>query len=113
MGRKLYVGNLGFDVTNQDLQDEFAAVGACDSVSVITERETGRSRGFAFVEMASDAEARKAIETLDGREIKGRAIRVSEAQSREGGGNRRGGGGGGGRGFGGGGGGGGGGGRRW
>jgi RNA recognition motif-containing protein len=104
MGRKLYVGNLGFDVTNQELQDEFGAVGAVESVAVITERETGRSRGFAFVEMASNADAQKAIQDLNGREIKGRAIRVSEAQEREGGGGgRRGGGGGGG----------GGGGRRW
>jgi RNA recognition motif-containing protein len=104
MGRKLYVGNLGFDVTNQELQDEFGAVGAVESVAVITERETGRSRGFAFVEMATNADAQKAIQDLNGREIKGRAIRVSEAQEREGGGGgRRGGGGGGG----------GGGGRRW
>lgn len=110
MGRKLYVGNLGFDVTNQELQDVFAEVGAVESVAVITERDTGRSRGFAFVEMASSADAQKAIQELDGREIKGRAIRVSEAQERQGGGGRRGGGGGGGggRGFGGGGGG-----RRW
>ena len=110
MGRKLYVGNLGFDVTNQELQDEFSAVGPCESVAVITERETGRSRGFAFVEMASNADAQKAIQELNGREVKGRAIRVSEAQDRDGGGRGRsggggGGGGGGGRGFGGG--------RRW
>ncbi len=113
MGRKLYVGNLGFDVTSQELQDEFSAVGPCESVSVITERDTGRSRGFAFVEMASNADAQKAIQELNGRDLKGRAIRVSEAQEREGGGRGRsggggGGGGGGGRGFGGGGGG-----RRW
>ena len=120
MGRKLYVGNLGFDVTNQELQDAFAAVGACESATVITERDTGRSRGFGFVEMASEADAQKAIQELDGREIRGRAIRVSPAQEgggRSGGGGRggRGGGGGGGGygGRGGGGGGGGGGGRRW
>ncbi|MEB2283120.1 MAG: hypothetical protein B6D46_03245 [Polyangiaceae bacterium UTPRO1] len=95
MGRKLYVGNLGFDVTNQELQDTFAEVGAIESVAVITERDTGRSRGFAFVEMASNADAQKAIRELDGREIKGRAIRVSEAQERQGGGGRRGPGGGG------------------
>jgi len=82
MGRKLYVGNLGFDVTNQELQEEFAGVGACESVAVITERDTGRSRGFAFVEMSSSADAQKAIQELNGREIKGRAIRVSEAQER-------------------------------
>jgi RNA recognition motif-containing protein len=120
MGRKLYVGNLSFDVTNQELQDAFGAIGPCESVAVITERETGRSRGFGFVEMASEADAQKAIQELDGREINGRAIRVSPAQEgggRSGGGGRggRGGGGGGGGygGRGGGGGGGGGGGRRW
>lgn len=110
MGRKLYVGNLGFDVTTQELQDAFAAVGAVESAAVITERDTGRSRGFGFVEMASVGDAQKAIQELDGREIRGRAIRVSEAQERQGGGGGRhggggGGGGGGGRGFGGG--------RRW
>jgi RNA recognition motif-containing protein len=121
MGRKLYVGNLSFDVTNQELQDAFGAIGPCESVAVITERETGRSRGFGFVEMASEADAQKAIQELDGREINGRAIRVSPAQEgggRSGGGGGRGGrgGGGGGGGYGGrggGGGGGGGGGRRW
>lgn len=92
MGRKLYVGNLGFDVTNQELQDEFAAVGTCESVAVITDRDTGRSRGFAFVEMASDAEAQKAIQELDGREVKGRSIRVSPAQEGGGRGAGRGGG---------------------
>jgi RNA recognition motif-containing protein len=96
MGRKLYVGNLGFDVTNQELQDEFTTIGACESVSVITERDTGRSRGFAFVEMTTDADAQKAIQELNGREIKGRAIRVSEAQQSSGGGRGGGGGGGGG-----------------
>lgn len=102
MGRKLYVGNLGFDVTTQELQDAFAAVGAIESAAVVTERETGRSRGFGFVEMVSVDDAQKAIQELDGREIRGRAIRVSEAQDRQGGGGGRrggGGGGGGGRGF--------------
>ena len=96
MGQKLYVGNLGFDVTSQELQDVFAGVGACDSVAVITDRATGQSRGFGFVEMASNGDAQKAIQQLDGKEIKGRAIRVSEARDRDGG--RAGGGGGGGRG---------------
>ncbi len=96
MGRKLYVGNLGFDVTNQELQDAFSAVGPCESVAIITERDTGRSRGFAFVEMASNADVQKAIQELNGREVKGRAIRVSEAQERDGGGRGRSGGGGGG-----------------
>ena len=93
MGKKLYVGNLSFDVTNKDLEDAFAEIGPYESVAVITDRATGQSRGFGFVEMASPADAQKAIQQLDGKEIKGRAIRVSEAREREGG---RGGGGGGG-----------------
>lgn len=93
MGRKLYVGNLGFDVTNQELQDVFTGVGPCDSVAVITDRATGQSRGFGFVEMASNGDAQKAIQQLDGKEIKGRAIKVSEARDRD---SKRGGGGGGG-----------------
>ncbi|HEY2388883.1 MAG TPA: RNA-binding protein [Candidatus Binatia bacterium] len=96
MGKKLYVGNLAFDVTNKDLEDAFGPVGPCDSVSVITDRSTGQSRGFGFVEMGSSGDAQRAIQQLDGTEIKGRAIRVSEARDREGGGG--GGGGGGGRG---------------
>jgi len=96
MGRKLYVGNLGFDVTSKDLEDVFAEIGACESVSVITDRATGRSRGFGFVEMASAGDAQKAIDQLEGKEIKGRAIKVSEARDRES--SRGGGGGGGGRG---------------
>ncbi len=92
MGRKLYVGNLGFDVTSQELQDAFAGVGACESVALITDRATGRSRGFAFVEMASNGEAQKAIQQLDGKDIQGRPVKVSEARDRDGGGgsNRRG-----------------------
>ena len=96
MGKKLYIGNLGFDVTNQELQDAFAAIGACDSVAVITDRQTGQSRGFGFVEMASNADAQTAIQQLDGKEIRGRAIRVSEARD-DGRGRGGGGGGGGGR----------------
>jgi len=98
MGRKLYVGNLGFDVTQQELQDVFAAIGACDSVALITDRDSGQSRGFGFVEMASPGDAQKAMQQLDGKEIKGRAIKVSEARERDssrGGGARAGGGGGG------------------
>ena len=90
MGKKLYVGNLGFDVTNQELQDVFTEIGACDSVAVITDRATGQSRGFGFVEMASNGDAQKAIQQLDGKEIKGRALKVSEARDRD---NSRGGGG--------------------
>jgi len=97
MGRKLYVGNLGFDVTQQELQDVFAAIGVCDSVALITDRDSGQSRGFGFVEMASNGDAQKALQQLDGKEIKGRAIKVSEARERDssrGGGARNGGGGG-------------------
>jgi len=97
MGRKLYVGNLGFDVTQQELQDVFTAIGACDSVALITDRNSGQSRGFGFVEMASNGDAQKAMQQLDGKEIKGRAIKVSEARERDssrGGGARAGGGGG-------------------
>ncbi len=84
MGRKLYVGNLGFDVTSQELQDVFAEMGPCDSVALITDRATGQSRGFGFVEMASNGDAQEAIKQLDGKEIRGRAIRVSEARDRDG-----------------------------
>ena len=93
MGKKLYVGNLGFDVTSQELAAVFSEVGAQESVSVITDRATGQSRGFAFVEMTSSSDAARAIQELDGREVKGRAIKVSEARERD---NSRGGGGGGG-----------------
>jgi RNA recognition motif-containing protein len=101
MGRRLYIGNLAYAVTEQDLRDAFAESGTITDVKVIMDRETGRSRGFAFVEMSSDAEAAQAVETLNGRDVQGRAISVSEARERSGGG------GGGGGGYGGGGGGGG------
>lgn len=105
MGRRLYIGNLAYGVTEQDLRDAFSeGGGTITDVKVILDRETGRSRGFAFVEMSSDAEAAQAVETLNGRDVQGRAISVSEARERTGGG-----GGGGGGGYGGGGGGGGGG----
>jgi RNA recognition motif-containing protein len=90
MGRKLYVGNLGFDVTQKDLEDLFAQAGACDSVAVITDRETGRSRGFGFVEMSSTGEAQRAIQQFDGQDFKGRPLKVNEAKEREGGGGGRG-----------------------
>jgi RNA recognition motif-containing protein len=86
MGRKLYVGNLSFRASGDDLTRLFSQAGTCESVSVITDRATGQSRGFAFVEMASDAEAQAAIEQLNGTEFMGRALRVNEAQEREGGG---------------------------
>lgn len=107
MGKKLYVGNLAFSITEGSLSDLFASYGAVDSVKLITDRDSGRSKGFGFVELASDEEADRAINELNGREVEGRAINVSEARPqapRTGGG--FGGGGGGGRGgFGGGGGG--------
>ncbi|HVN86810.1 MAG TPA: RNA-binding protein [Candidatus Binatia bacterium] len=86
MGKKLYVGNLAFEVTNSDLEELFAQAGTCESVSVITDRATGQSRGFGFVEMGSNGEAQKAIQQFDGHELKGRALRVNEARDREGGG---------------------------
>jgi RNA recognition motif-containing protein len=100
MGKRLYVGNLSYSVTEADLRQVFAEAGTVDDVKVVLDRDTGRPRGFAFVEMSSDGEASKATEVLNGRDVQGRAINVSEARERSGGG-----GGGGGRGYGGGGGG--------
>jgi len=106
MGKRLYVGNLSYQTTELTLRDVFAEAGSVTEAKVIMDRDTGRPRGFAFVEMASDQDAQKAIEQLNGRDVDGRPINVKEAQERTGGG---GGGGGGGRGgYGGGGGGGGG-----
>jgi RNA recognition motif-containing protein len=99
MGKKIFVGNLSFNTTSADLETLFSEVGHCESAAVITDRATGRSRGFGFVEMSSSAEAQQAIETLNGREVGGRTLNVSEAKERSsgGGGDRRGGGGFGGR----------------
>src|SRR5215471_6824997 len=107
MGKRLYVGNLSYSVTEADLREVFAEAGAVDDVKVVLDRDTGRPRGFAFVEMSSDSEASKATEVLNGRDVQGRAINVSEARERSGGGGggRGGFGGGGGGGYGGGGGG--------
>ena len=102
MGKRLYVGNLSYGVTEADLREVFGEAGSVADVKVVLDRDTGRPRGFAFVEMSTDAEAGKATESLNGRDIQGRAINVSEARERTGGG----GGGGGGRSYGGGGGGG-------
>jgi RNA recognition motif-containing protein len=102
MGNRLYVGNLPYSVTELDLRDLFAPMGTVTEAKIVTDRETGRPRGFGFVEMSNDAEAKKAIAELDGRDVQGRPVAVKEAEERRGGG---GGGGGGGRGFGGGGGG--------
>jgi hypothetical protein len=85
MGKKIFVGNLSFSTTSTDLESLFAEVGTCESVTVVTDRETGRSRGFGFVEMASASDADKAISTLNGRDVGGRQINVSEAKAREGG----------------------------
>lgn len=85
MGKKLFVGNLSFDTTSADLEALFSQVGTCDSVSVITDRETGRSRGFGFVEMSESSEADQAIAELNGRELQGRTLTVSEARERSGG----------------------------
>jgi RNA recognition motif-containing protein len=106
MGKRLYVGNLSYSVTEADLREVFAEAGNVEDVKVVLDRDTGRPRGFAFVEMSTDAEAAKATEGLNGRDIQGRAISVSEARERSGGGGGGRGGGGGGGGYGGGGGGG-------
>jgi RNA recognition motif-containing protein len=98
MAKKLYVGNLAFQTTSQDLQQLFAQAGTVESAQVIEDRDTGQSKGFAFVEMATDEEGAAAIEQFNGREVAGRMLKVNEARPRE---NR---GGGGGRNFGGGGG---------
>ncbi len=117
MGNKLYVGNLAYSVRDEDLNDAFSQFGAVQSAKVMMDRETGRSKGFGFVEMGSDAEAQAAINGLNGQAISGRAVVVNEARPREekpggfrspyggggGGGGRSGGGGGGGYGGGGGG----------
>ena len=104
MGKKLYVGNLSYQTTDESLSSRFQEFGTVESARVITDRETGRSKGFAFVEMSSDQEASAAVGGLDGQEFEGRNLKVSEARPQE---NTGRGGGGGGRGFGGGGGGGG------
>ncbi len=77
---KLYVGNLSYEVTEQDLRQQFEAFGAVDTVSIITDRDTGRSKGFAFVEMASKPEAEAAMKGLSGKQIKERTLTVNEAR---------------------------------
>ncbi len=83
MGKKLYVGNLGYDVTSAALETLFAQHGAVQSAQVIMDRDSGRSKGFGFVEMGSDEEARAAIAALDGQEHGGRTLKVNEAKPRE------------------------------
>ena len=105
MGKKLYVGNLSYEISSSDLERMMSEHGTVESAEVITDRATGQSKGFGFVEMASDAEAQAAISALDGKDHGGRALTVNEARPRAP--RRGGGGGGGGGGYGGGGGGGG------
>ncbi|HYG36457.1 MAG TPA: RNA-binding protein, partial [Clostridia bacterium] len=98
MNSKLFVGNLSFEVTENDLQDLFAAYGPVTDVNLMTDRATGRSRGFAFVTMATPEGAQAAIQGTSGKDLKGRSLTVNEARPREersGGGGGRGGGGGG------------------
>ncbi|MEK7855809.1 MAG: RNA-binding protein, partial [Acidobacteriota bacterium] len=116
MSMKLYVGNLSFNTSSQDLNEIFGAIGTVESTNIIEDRETGRSRGFGFVEMSSKEEGENAIAQLNGKEVDGRELKVNEAKPQEsrggggggrggyggGGGNRGGGGGGGGYGGGGG-----------
>ena len=98
MGKKLYVGNLSYSVDSSELEQLFAAHGTVVSAQIISDRDTGRSKGFGFVEMGSDAEAQAAIAALNGQDHQGRSLTVNEARPRE---DRGGSGGGGGRGFGG------------
>jgi len=98
MGTKLYVGNLSYNTSEAELETLFSQHGTVQSCSVITDRDTGQSKGFAFVEMGSDSEAKAAIEALDGKDLGGRALKVNEARpkpQRSGGGGYGGGGGGG------------------
>ena len=83
MSMKLYVGNLSFDTTSADLQTLFAAAGTVESVSLIEDRETGRSRGFGFVEMQTKEEGAAAVAQFNGKEVGGRALKVNEAKPRE------------------------------
>lgn len=83
MSQKIYVGNLGFSVTNNDLQAKFEQYGDVSSAKIITDRDTGRSKGFAFVEMSSAQEAKDAISSLHGTEFEGRTLTVNEAKPME------------------------------
>jgi cold-inducible RNA-binding protein len=83
MSTKLYVGNLSFNTSTQDLETMFGESGTVQSTNIIEDRETGRSRGFGFVEMSTPEEAKLAISALDGKEIDGRNLKVNEAKPRE------------------------------
>ena len=98
MSMKLYVGNLAFQTTDEDLLELFSQAGTVESAQVVTDRDTGRSRGFGFVEMATPEDAESAISKLNGTSVDGRTIQVERAKSPGGGGGDRRGGGGGGRG---------------
>ena len=93
MNKRLYVGNLAFSATEQDVREAFEAHGALESVNLVTDRETGQMRGFGFVEFSDAGEAQKAIDALDGTDMQGRALTVNEARPRPerggGGGGRR------------------------
>lgn len=86
MGKKIFVGNLSFDTKSEDLETLFAQAGTCESAAVVSDRETGRSRGFGFVEMSNSAEAMKAIAQFNGTDLQGRTLNVSEAKERSSGG---------------------------
>ncbi len=83
MGTRLYVGNLSFHTTQDILQQQFSQAGAVTSVDIVMDKMTGRSRGFAFVEMGSEADAQNAIQQLNGKDVDGRALTVNEARPRE------------------------------
>lgn len=83
MAKKIYVGNLSFQTTDADLKHMFSEVGQVESVQIITDRDTGRSKGFGFVEMSDDGAAAKAIERFNGKEVNGRALTVNEARPME------------------------------
>jgi len=93
MAKKIYVGNLSFQTTDTDLNQMFSEVGQVESVQIITDRDTGRSKGFGFVEMSDDAAAAKAIERFNGKEVNGRALTVNEARPKDSGSRGSGGGG--------------------
>jgi RNA recognition motif-containing protein len=90
MSKRLYVGNLSFSTSEADLREHFGRSGTVSEVKIMMDRDSGRPRGFAFVEMGTDAEAHNAIAQLGGQELAGRALRVSQAQERESGGGGRG-----------------------